>query len=150
MENNKAYKELCEKHAPTSKTVKNLVRAFLGGGTLCAVGEIFSYIYIYMGMSDTDAYLAVTLTFILIGSTLTSLGVFDSLTNHIFAGALVPVTGFSNSVTSAAMDAADDGHTVGIGAKIFTVAGPVVLFATLAGVLYGLVYFFTTLIMNLI
>lgn len=148
VEKNIDYKSCVERHTKRSSTVKNGIRAFLGGGTLCLVGEILSYIYIYMGLSESDAYLSVTLTFIFIGATLTALGVFDTLTNHIFAGALVPVTGFSNSVTSAAMDAADDGHTVGIGAKIFTVSGPVILFASLAGVLYGFVYYLTTLVLN--
>lgn len=150
MEKNIDYKNCVMRHTKKSSTFKNAVYAFIGGGVLCTVGEILSYIYIYFGMSDTDAYLSVTLTFIFIGATLTALGVFDNLTNFIFAGALVPVTGFSNSVTSAAMDAADDGHTAGIGAKIFTVSGPVILFATLAGVLYGFVYYLTTLVLNLI
>ncbi len=148
MEKNIDYQSCVGRHTKQSSTFKNGVRAFLGGGALCAVGEILSYIYIYLGLSKTDAYLSVTLTFIFIGATLTALGVFDTLTGVIFAGALVPVTGFSNSITSAAMDAADDGHTVGIGAKIFTVSGPVILFATIAGVLYGFVYYLTTLILN--
>ena len=148
MEKNIDYKICVQRHTKKSSTVKNGVRAFLGGGAVCSIGEILSYIYIYLGMSEADAYLSVTLTFIFAGATLTALGVFDTITGVIFAGALVPVTGFSNSVTSAAMDAADDGHTVGIGAKIFTVSGPVILFASLAGVLYGFVYYLTTLILS--
>lgn len=148
MEKNAEYKSITKRHTPKSKTLGNLAHSFFGGGAVCLLGELLSYLYIYMGLASEDAYLCVTLTFILIGSALTSLGVFDNLTNRIFAGALVPVTGFSNSVTSAAMDAADDGHTVGVGAKIFTVAGPVVLFATLAGVLYGFVYFIVQMIVK--
>ena len=150
MEKNKNYKALTDKHNKKSPVLKHTVMSFLGGGAVCLIGELFSYIYIYMGASKDDVYLLVTLTFILIGATLTALGIFDKLTGYIFSGALVPVLGFSNSVTSAAMDAGADGHTVGVGAKIFTVSGPVILFATLGGVLYGLVYYLTTLVLNLI
>ena len=148
MERNKDYQDLVKRITPKSKTAENALRAGIGGGIICAVGEGVAQLYLYLGAPERDAYLYTTLTFIFIGSLLTALGIFDKLTNLILAGALVPVTGFSNSVCSAAMDAADDGHTVGVGAKIFTVAGPVVLFAAAAGTLYGLVYFFTMLFLK--
>ena len=150
MEKNENYKKLSDKHNKKSPVLKRTLFSFLGGGAVCLLGEIFSYIYIYMGVKPDDVYLLVTLTFILIGASLTALGAFDKLTGCIFSGALVPVLGFSNSVTSAAMDAGADGHTVGVGAKIFTVSGPVILFASIGGVLYGLVYYLTTLVLNLI
>lgn len=150
MEKNKDYKLLTDRFNKKSPTAKNTLLAFVGGGAVCTLGEALSYIYIYMGAKKDDVYLLVTLTFIFIGATLTALGVFDKLTGYIFAGALVPVLGFSNSVTSAAMDAGADGHTVGVGAKIFTVSGPVILFAAIGGVLYGFVYYLTTLVLNLI
>ena len=149
MEKNEVYKKLADKHNKKSSTLKHSLFSFLGGGAVCLLGEMLSYIYIYVGVNKDDVYLLVTLTFILIGASLTAIGVFDKLTGYIFAGALVPVLGFSNSVTSAAMDAGADGHTVGVGAKIFTVSGPVILFAALGGVLYGFVYYLTTLFMGL-
>ena len=150
MEKNENYKRLTDRYNKKSPIMKHTLFSFLGGGAVCLIGELISYIYIYMGAKADDVYLLVTLTFILIGALLTALGVFDKLTGYIFAGALVPVLGFSNSVTSAAMDAGADGHTVGVGAKIFAVSGPVILFAAISGVLYGLVYYFTTLVLNLI
>ena len=150
MEKNIDYKMLADKYNKKSPILKRTLLSFLGGGALCLIGELISYIYIYMGVNESDSYLLVTLTFIFIGASLTALGVFDKISGFIYSGALVPVTGFSNSVTSAAMDACPDGCTSGVGVKIFTVAGPVVLFATVGGFLYGLVYYLTTLVMNLI
>ena len=150
MEKNSDYKSLTDKHNKNSPIFKRCTLSFLGGGALCLIGEILSYIYIYIGASQEEVYLLVTLTYIFLGALLTAVGIFDKITGYIFAGALVPVTGFSNSVTSAAMDAGADGHTVGVGAKIFTVCGPVILFAALSGVLYGIIYFLTTLVLNLI
>lgn len=145
MQTNKYYKDIVEKNTPKTDTLSHTILSFLGGGFICALGEIFSSLYIYLGINKEDAYLLTTLTFIFIGSTLTALGIFDTITNYIYSGTLVPVTGFSNSVTSAAMDGACDGHTVGVGAKIFLVCGPVILFGTISGVLYGLIYFLYTL-----
>lgn len=145
MQTNKYYKEIVEKNSPKTDTTRKTLLSFLGGGFVCTVGELFSSLYIYLGVNKDDAYLLTTLTFIFIGSTLTALGIFDCITNYIYSGTLVPVTGFSNSITSAAMDGACDGHTVGVGAKIFSVCGPVILFGTISGVLYGLVYFLYTL-----
>ena len=87
----------------------------------------------------------VTLTFIFLGSLSTALGFFDNLSNYLYAGVLVPVTGFSNSVTSAALDTREEGYISGVGSKIFTVAGPVILYSSFAGVIYGLIYFIYTL-----
>lgn len=146
MQSNKYYKDIVKNNTPKTDTLRHTILSFFGGGLICALGEIFSSYYIYLGISKDDAYLLVTLTFIFIGSTLTALGVFDNITNYIYSGTLVPVTGFSNSITSAAMDGGCDGHTVGVGAKIFSVCGPVILFSALSGVLYGFVYFLYTLL----
>ena len=148
MEKNEEYKSLVLRYTPKSSTAKNALRASLGGGAICLIGEGLSSLFIYMGADSKDAYLYVTLFFIFIGSSLTALGIFDSLSNLILAGALVPVTGFSNALTSSAMDASCDGHTVGVGAKIFGVCGPVILFATVGGFLYGFIYFFVDLFLK--
>ena len=150
MELNKDYKTLVKKHTPGSKIRENATRAALGGGLMCAIGEGLSMIYSYFGIDSKTSYLLVTLTFIFIGSSLTALGIFDKLTGIILAGALLPVTGFSNALTSSAMDAARDGHTVGVGAKVFSVAGPVILFAAVSGALYGFIYFLYDFFTNLI
>ncbi len=145
MQTSKEYRLLCDKRAPKSKVISHSVAAFLGGGFICAVGELLSYLYISLGLSQENAYLSVTLTFIVIASLLTGIGVFDKITNLIYAGTLVPVTGFSNAVTSAAIDTRNEGYISGVGSKIFTVSGPVILFAALSGFLYGLIYFLLNL-----
>ena len=141
MEFNSEYKKLSDSHTPKSETLKHTLAAFLGGGAICAGGEVIAQIYLSLGMQKNDAYLAVTLTFIALASLVTALGFFDKISNKIYAGTLVPVTGFSNSVTSAAIDTRSEGYVSGVGSKIFTVSGPVILFAALSGTLYGLVYF---------
>ena len=90
----------------------------------------------------------VTLCFIFIGSALTAVGLFDKISNFLYAGVLVPVTGFSNSVTSAALDTRSEGYISGVGSKIFTVAGPVILFSALSGTLYGFIYFLVSLFLK--
>ncbi len=145
MEKSEKYLKLTQKHTPKSDTLSHAVRAFLGGGAVCALGEGLAFLYLYMGLDKKDAYLCVTLTFILLGSLATALGFFDKISNVIYAGVLVPVTGFSNSITSAAIDTRTEGYVNGVGSKIFTVAGPVILFAGISGTLYGFVYFLTSL-----
>lgn len=88
----------------------------------------------------------VTLTFILIGATLSAIGVYDRIAHIAGAGTLVPVTGFANAITSAALDTRNEGYVLGVGAKIFTVAGPVILYSTVLGMLYGWIYYIVTLL----
>ena len=97
--------------------------------------------YIYFGMNEKDALTLVGVTLILLASLLTALGLFDRIARYAGAGTLVPITGFSNSVTSQALDAKSEGLILGVGAKIFTVAGPVILYGIASGVLYGIIYF---------
>ena len=143
MEKNSDYKSLTDKHNKNSPILKRCTLSFFGGGALCLIGEVLSYIYIYVGASEEEVYLLVTLTYIFLGALLTAVGIFDKITGYIFAGALVPVTGFSNAVVSEAMDASYEGYVLGVGAKIFTVAGPVILFGLFSGVIYGVIYFIT-------
>lgn len=145
MEFNSEYKKLSDSHTPKSEMWRHTLSAYLGGGAICAGGEVIAQLYLSLGMQKNDAYLAVTLTFIALASLVTALGFFDKISNKIYAGTLVPVTGFSNSVTSAAIDTRPEGYVSGVGSKIFTVSGPVILFAALSGTLYGLVYFFVQL-----
>ena len=145
MEKNKEYRNLTAKHTPKSNAKKHTLFAFLGGGCICLLGEGLAHLYSFFGADSENAYLLVTLTFILLGSVLTALGLFDKISNYLYAGVLVPVTGFSNSVTSAALDTRQEGYICGVGAKIFTVAGPVLLYGTLAGAVWGVVYWIISL-----
>lgn len=133
-------KELIKKYSPRSTLVKNSVLAFLFGGLISTVGELLSWLYAYLGADARLAGTLVTVTLIAIASLLTALGIFDRIARHAGAGTLVPVTGFSNAVTSSAIDSRSEGLVLGVGAKIFTVAGPVILYGLLAGSLYGVIY----------
>lgn len=141
IENSSEYKKLIKKHSPKSPVFKNSILAFLTGGFLCFVGQYLVFLYMWLGLREKTAYLAVTVTYIVLASFATAVGFFDKIARHCGAGTLVPVTGFSNSVTSSAIDTRSEGYVLGVGAKIFTVAGPVILYSTLAGTLYGLIYF---------
>ena len=145
MENNKKFKSLCEKFAPRSDILKHCAAAFLVGGLICFLGQWAAELFLYLGLEEKKAYLAVTLILIVLASASTSLGIFDRLATFAGAGTLVPVTGFSNAVTSAAIDTRSEGFIAGVGTKIFTVAGPVILYSSFAGVIYGLIYFIYTL-----
>ena len=109
MEKNQEYRQITDKHTPKSKTAIHTLFAFLGGGAICLLAEALAYLYSYLGASEENAYLLVTLTFIFLGSLTTALGIFDNISNYLYAGVLVPVTGFSNSVTSAALDTREEG-----------------------------------------
>ena len=103
------------------------------------------YFYTFLGAEEKTAWTLVTVSIILLAATLTSFGVFDNIARRAGAGTLVPVSGFSNAVVSEAMDSAYEGYVLGVGAKIFTVAGPVILFGIMSGVLYGIIYYLSTL-----
>ena len=141
IENNKDYEKIIKKHAPKSPVVKNSFLAFLVGGTICFVGEWLAYLYRYLGVGEENSYVLVTVTLIVLASISTALGFFDKIARFGGAGTLVPVTGFSNAVTSSAIDSRSEGYVSGVGAKIFTVAGPVILYSTIAGTLYGIIYY---------
>ena len=147
-EKDEVYERLIKKHSPKSPILKNSSLAFITGGAICFVGEWLAYLYRYLGADEENSYLFVTVSYILLASVATALGFFDNLSNYLYAGVLVPVTGFSNSVTSAALDTREEGYISGVGSKIFTVAGPVILFSALSGTLYGFIYFLVSLFLK--
>ena len=147
MEKNKDYKSLINQHAPSSPILKNCISAFLVGGSICFFSELFVTLVSFF-LDKENAYLSATLSVIAIASILTATGVFDKIARFSGGGTLVPVTGFSNSVTSVAIDSRSEGFILGVGSKIFTVAGPVILYSTVAGTVYGLIYYiYKTVIM---
>ena len=141
MEKNESFNKLCDRHAQSSDIVKHTLCAFAIGGAISFFGEILANVFLSLNVNEKNAYLYVTLILIVLASVATSLGFFDRLAVIAGAGTLVPVTGFSNAVTSSAIDTRSEGYVGGVGTKIFTVAGPVILYSALAGFLYGLVYF---------
>ena len=138
---NEGKKEIIKKFTPKTKVLKNTLLAFIFGGLISLGAELLRELYITLGASEKDALTLVGVTLILLASLLTALGLFDRIARYAGAGTLVPITGFSNSVTSQALDAKSEGLILGVGAKIFTVAGPVILYGITSGVLYGIIYF---------
>ena len=138
---NQYKKALIKKHSPRSPLLKNSLLAFFFGGLICVVGELILQALLFFSVEKKTASVTVTLILIFIAATLTALGLFDRIARHAGAGTLVPVTGFSNAVVSEAMDAESEGLVLGVGSKIYTVAGPVILYGVASGALYGLIYY---------
>ena len=137
------YKKYADAHAPRSPIAKNCRNAFLIGGLICTLGQCFVDIYrLALGLSDEDAGLLASVTLVFISILLTALGIFDEIAKVAGAGTLVPITGFANAVVSPAIDSKSEGLVLGVGAKIFTVAGPVLLYGILSGTIYGVIYYF--------
>lgn len=142
----KTYKKFAQAHAPRSPIGKNCLHAFLIGGLICAIGQGFNDIYhLALGFSKEDAGVLTSATLILITVFLTAIGVFDEIAKVAGAGTLVPITGFANAVVSPAIDSKSEGFILGVGAKIFTIAGPVLLYGILSGTIYGVIYYFMSM-----
>ena len=143
--NKKEYIQLVKRRARRTPVAKNCLRAGLCGGAICAVGQALTEFYLFMGAEKTVSSTLTTVTLILIAALLTGIGVFDRIARFAGAGTLLPVTGFANAVVSPAIDTKSEGLILGVGAKIFTVAGPVLLYATLSGVVWGVIDYLITL-----
>lgn len=138
---NKEYEKLNQKKSPNSPILKNCVCAFLIGGAICALGQGLSDLYQYAGLEKLDASAAASISLIFLASLLTGLNVYDNIAKVAGAGTLVPITGFSNSITSPALEFKSEGLILGLGAKMFVIAGPVLVYGITASVLYGLVLY---------
>ena len=135
------YKKYADARAPKSPLGKDCLHAFLSGGFICVLAQGLTDVYTRLcGLPKEDAGTLTAATLVFLAALLTGLGVFDRIAKWAGAGTLVPITGFANAVVSPAIDARSEGLILGVGAKIFTVAGPVLLYGTLAGTLYGVVY----------
>ena len=144
--NKREYQKYAKAHAPKSPLGKDCVKAFVIGGFICLLSQIFRELYVrFLSLEVDDASALASITLAAIAILLTSLGVFDNIAKHAGAGTLVPITGFANAVASPAIDSRSEGFVTGIGVKIFTVAGPVLLYGTLTGVLWGSIYYICTL-----
>lgn len=136
------YQKLAKSHAPKSPLIKDCLRAFWVGGSICTLGQGLTTLYTSVCHLEKDS--AGTLcaaTLVLLAAILTGIGLFDRIAKYAGAGTLVPITGFANAVVSPAIDSRAEGLVLGLGAKIFNVAGPVLLYGTLAGTLWGVVYY---------
>ena len=142
----KTYKKYAAAHAPTSPIIKDCIMAFFIGGAICAAGQGLLLLYRdALGIAQKDAGTWVSVTLIFVAALLSGLGLFEKIAKRAGGGTLVPITGFANSVVSPAIDSKAEGLVLGVGAKIFTVAGPVLLYGTLAGAVWGVIYWIITL-----
>ncbi len=133
------YKKLCDRFSPKTKSTRNLLGAFLIGGAICALGQGVLNFYLGLGLSTPLATGACSVTLIGISAVLTGFGVYDKIAKFGGGGTLVPITGFANAVVSPAMEFKSEGLVLGLGVKIFSIAGPVIVYGTLASVCYGFV-----------
>lgn len=137
---NQEYRDFAERHAPRSAERSNMLRAFLVGGAICLAGQLIVNFYMNMGLDKDGAATAGSITLVFIGALLTGLGVYDDMAKIGGAGTLVPITGFANSVAAPALEFKTEGFVTGTAVKMFSIAGPVIVYGIAASVVYGLVY----------
>ena len=139
------YQKLVSEKAPKSPILKDCLWAFFVGGFICALGQFLLEGYQMSELDLESAKTLVSVTLIFLSALLTAIGVFDKIAKHAGAGTLVPITGFANAVVSPAIEYRAEGYVLGVGAKMFTIAGPVIVYGVTASVVYGLIYWITTL-----
>ncbi len=142
----KAYRKFADTHAPSSNLAKDCVLAFISGGVICVAGQLMGDIAKTFGVSEENVKAVIPVSLIFVACVLTGFGVFDKIACKSKAGLLVPITGFSNAVCSSAIDAKSEGFVFGIGAKMFAIAGPVIVYGTVASVIYGIFYYISKII----
>ncbi len=135
------YGKMVQKTSPRPKLIFNCSKAFVVGGLICTIGQGIINLYIFWGLSKIDAGTAATITLIFLGALLTGLDLYDPIGNFAGAGAVIPITGFANAMVSPAIEYKKEGYVMGVGAKIFTIAGPVIVYGIIASVVVGLTYY---------
>ena len=136
------YSELVKQASPNSPIFMDCIRAFVSGGIICTIGQLLLNLYTAMDISEKDAALWVSITLIGLSALLTALGIYEKLGKFCGAGTIVPITGFANSVVSPAIEFKKEGMVFGMAAKMFIVAGPVIVYGTLTSMLVGFIYYF--------
>lgn len=135
----KEYKKIVKKNSPKSTIFKNCLTAFLIGGAICTVGQGLLELYRMLGLDESASKSLTSITLIFFGILLTAIGVYDKIAKHAGAGTLVPITGFANAVSSPAIEFKAEGYVTGLGAKLFIIAGPVIVYGVSASIIYGAV-----------
>ena len=141
-----AYQKYADKTARKSPIFIDCIKAFAVGGAICTFAELLFNFYLKLDIKEDTVKILVPVSLIFLTALFTGIGIFDKLAKHAGAGTLVPITGFANAVVSPALDTKAEGYILGVGAKIFTIAGPVILYGTVASVIYGVIYWITTVI----
>ena len=139
------YGPLVQSMAPKSPIWKDCLNAFLIGGLICTLGQLVMNGFAALGLDEIKAGTATSMTLITLSALLTGLSLYDNIAKYAGAGTLVPITGFANSIAAPAVEFKTEGFILGVGAKMFTIAGPVIVYGVSASVIYGLIYWLTTL-----
>ena len=140
----KEYGKLVEDMAPKSPIFRDCFNAFWIGGLICVIGQIFMNCYSAWGLEKDAAGTATSITLVSLSALLTGLSLYDNIAKHAGAGTLVPITGFANAIAAPAVEFKTEGFILGVGAKMFTIAGPVIVYGVSASVVYGFIYWITT------
>ena len=141
----KEYGKLVEEMSPKSPKWRDCFNAFWIGGLICTLGQLLMNWYTNLGMDKDGAGTAVSITLVCLSALLTGLSLYDDIAKHAGAGTLVPITGFANAIAAPAVEFKTEGFVLGVGAKMFTIAGPVIVYGVAASVVYGFVYWIATL-----
>ena len=142
----KQYGALVAWMAPKSPLWRDCLNAFWIGGLICVVGQIFTNCYGAWGLEKQDAGTAASMTLVALSALLTGLSLYDDIAKHAGAGTLVPITGFANAIAAPAVEIKTEGFVLGVGAKMFTIAGPVIVYGLAASVVYGFIYWLYTIL----
>ena len=140
------YARLVAEMAPKSPVWKDCLNAFWIGGLICTLGQLFINAYTALGLDKTEAGTAASMSLVFLSALLTGLSLYDDIAKHAGAGTLVPITGFANAITAPAVEFKTEGFILGVGAKMFTIAGPVIVYGVSASVVYGFIYWICTMI----
>ncbi|HOQ75049.1 MAG TPA: stage V sporulation protein AC [Thermoclostridium sp.] len=141
------YQHLVKETMPSSRVLRNVLAAFVTGGLICALAQVFFMGLEGLGVDEETAYMLTTVIMIFLGALLTGLNIYDKIGKFGGAGASIPVTGFSNSIVSPAMEYKREGYVMGVGARMFVIAGPVLVYGIFASVVAGLIYYIWTQVM---
>ena len=137
----KEYGVLAKKSSPNSKPYKTVPAAFAVGGLICCLGQLLINLYKSGGLDETNAGTLTSVTLVFLSAVLTGFGLYDKIAKHAGAGTLVPITGFANAVVSPALEFKTEGYILGVGAKIFIIAGPVIVYGLAASAIYGVILY---------
>ena len=139
----KEYGKLVDEISPNSPMGKDCLNAFVVGGIICTIGQFFMNYYVKLGLGKDEAGTAASMTLVVISAILTGLSLYDNIAKFAGAGTLVPITGFANAIAAPAVEFKTEGFILGVGAKMFTIAGPVIVYGLSASVVYGFIYWIT-------
>lgn len=138
----KDYQKVVKQVSPKPTILKNCILAFITGGLICDVGQFFLNYFKSLGMDSIQAGTPTSMVMVFIGAFLTGLGVYDLIGKYAGAGSIVPITGFANSIVAPAMEFKKEGYVFGVGARMFTIAGPVIVYGVTSSIIIGLIFYF--------